>query len=130
MRYLMFERRFVKPIVDGTKRQTIRASSCHAPRELLSLRQWAGVPYRSKQLEIVPPVRIAAVEAISIFVLDAGLGIFVSGVQVEDVEAFARADGFPSADKMAARYRAKGRVAKTDEFSGALIRWEPIKENR
>lgn len=122
--YLMFESRFVAPIQAGTKRQTIRVDSRVQPGDTLSLRRWTGRPYRSPQHPIVPAVRVVSVQSLTIFVLDAGLGVFVAGEQVHDVEAFARADGFNSEDDMAGRYRDRG----IEHFNGVLIRWEPIEE--
>lgn len=120
--YLMFESRFVAPIQAGTKRQTIRENSRVLPGDTLSLRRWTGGPYRSPQHPIVPAVCVVSVEPLEIFVFDAGLGVFVGGEQVQDVEAFARADGFASADEMARRYRERD----VEHFRGVLIRWEPI----
>lgn len=52
MRVITFQPRFHDPIRQGIKRSTIRKQGKRPPPkigDLLSLRTWTGIPYRSKQ---------------------------------------------------------------------------------
>lgn len=54
MTVLMFQPRFSALVESGQKVQTIRPPRKRLPKplEILSLRQWTGKPYRSKQREL------------------------------------------------------------------------------
>jgi hypothetical protein len=49
MKVLMFQDRFAGKVRDGSKPHTIRKTARCKPGDVLSLRQWTGKPYRSKQ---------------------------------------------------------------------------------
>lgn len=94
---ILFQKRFVAPLLAGTKRQTIRPHRKRPIRigDRLSLRHWGDTAYRSPQVEIL------AVEVIGVLPIE----VYPSGIRVgggelqsqkEELDAFARNDGFPS----------------------------------
>lgn len=128
-----FKSGFVPLIQSGAKRQTIRAHrKRHArPGEMLQL----YTAMRTKQCrKIIPDVRCVAVDEI---IMPAGCWtnkgdydpILINGIPVllDDLEAFARADGFQAEQSHTAAhemrtfwrlYHGLGR------FEGVVIRWE------
>lgn len=117
MRVIMFQPQFVPQIEAGTKRSTIRPRARCKPGDELSLRQWTGKPYRSKQREIMCRPRCKAVNDIRI---NNGT-VSVNGMVLHGKEEseLARCDGF--ADFVAMR----DWFEKTHglPFSGELIEW-------
>lgn len=49
MRVILFQNQFAELVRSGVKRQTIRCKARCKPGDVLSLRRWSGLPYRSKQ---------------------------------------------------------------------------------
>ena len=100
---LMFDRRFVADITDGTKRQTYRKPRARPirPGDTISLRHWEGVAYRSIQIEIAEVV-CTSVE-------------FARLTAVEITHRHAVDDGFPDRDSMIDYFDLP--------FRGYLIRW-------
>lgn len=96
MRVILFNPRFSPLVATGRKRQTIRKRARCQPGDTLSLRRWTGRPRRSKHATIrdVTCSRVYQVR------------IMTDAVQIrrgnttrmltlrEDLDAFARADGF------------------------------------
>lgn len=123
MKYLVFAPRFVGPIRAGTKDQTIRKAPRLQPGEELALRAWEGVPYRSDQVDIVPPVRVESVAPVTIGVRSGHLRVWVDGIEQtgDRLERFARRDGFEGAGDMARHYEREGRPS----FQGFVVRWAP-----
>lgn len=108
MKYVMFTQRFHAALRDGTKTQTIRRDLRLAVGESLALRAWSGRPYRSKQLDVIPPVTLSAVLPVRIMAYIDGLQVIVgTGARLEgaDLDAFARRDGFTDWPAMWAYYR-------------------------
>lgn len=121
MRVLMFQPRFVPLIENDAKFHTIRPVPKRSieVNDYLSLRYWQDKPYRSKQIPI-RDVMCKAVYRIRIHVWDGRLIIkFAGRAPVVDIKAFARADGFRSAEDMAEWWM------RTHElpFEGVMIRW-------
>ena len=133
MRVLIFLPRFVGPIQEGTKRQTIRkARRSHPiqPDDWLSLRRWHGKPYRSCQEEIIPAVQCEAVRPIRIrlnphrneLVIGIGSGLHAHLLTQDgpnEVASFVRADGFACVSDFVDHWAASGVMA----FEGVLIEW-------
>jgi len=65
MRVIMFQPRFINGITAGTKTTTIRAKARCSPGDVLSLRYWTGLPYRSKH-GLIMDVACSAVDRIEI----------------------------------------------------------------
>ena len=122
MAVIMFQNRFADKVLSGTKLQTIRP-----PRkrpivvgETLSLRQWSGAPYRSKQsvLRSAECVRVSsfAIEQTSrefVFVVD---GIRLNQNQWSQL---ARDDGFDCTSDLLNWFRNTHGLP----FRGVLIGW-------
>jgi hypothetical protein len=120
---LMFQPRFAWLVEAGTKRQTIRARGVRVIRagDLLDLREWSGLPYRSKQR------RLGLAECTSVepvFIGQYALPVAVAGEELcaKARKYFARADGFDSLGQM---YDWFSRVHGLP-FTGSLIKWRPM----
>jgi len=94
----MFKPRFAALVAEGKKLQTVRPIPHRMPKpgDLLSLREWCGAPYRSKQRVI----REAVVESVRRVTINYG---FVQSIEIDgtwltnaEEDAFAVADGFAS----------------------------------
>lgn len=123
MRVLLFKPRFASLVESGAKRQTVRADGKRNPKpgDVLSLRTWTGLPYRSKQRVLRPEVKCLAVQEV---LINGGMGL----MSIRDVilkraeaEAFAAADGFTNATEMFHWFlKEYGR----GPLIGLLISWE------
>ena len=130
MRVILFLPRFVEPIQAARKHQTIRARTPIQPEEVVSLRAWSGLPYRSKQREIIPPVVCESIRPITI-----GFEIWENRVEIavggqalthEEVCSFVRADGFRCVSDFLEHWH-RQRVL---DFEGVLIEWSDRPGNR
>ena len=119
MRVLIFQDRFAALVQIGAKRQTIRATARCKPGDTLSLREWSGRPYRSKQSLL----REATCTSVS------HVGIGTGGVESNGrvmlfgspaADDFARADGFADFAEMREWFQG----AHGLPFLGELISWE------
>jgi hypothetical protein len=123
MTVFIFLPRFVEPIQAGSKHQTIRATARCKPEDLLSLRHWAGLPYRSKQREIIPPVVCEVVRPLTIRIdrLDnrADITIGDEPLSHDEVCRFVRADGFRHLSDFVEHWHARDAL----HFEGVLIEW-------
>jgi hypothetical protein len=120
MRVILFQERFANSVLLETKLQTIRRRACCKPGDVLSLRMWTGLPYRSKQWEIhrrlcraVKPIRMY-------FERDGKFIIEISGRRVSNRDEFAKADGFTSLEDMAQWFV---RTHGAEDIQGELIVW-------
>lgn len=120
-----FQKQFVEPILDGTKRHTIRANrfgrSRHArPGEALQL--YYGM--RTKHCRKIADATCATVLPILIY-RPSGLilGVNIDGVAVQDLEAFARSDGFESLAAMSQFWTAKHGHGSSHE---TIVTWHPL----
>lgn len=129
---LIFAPLFAPLVAAGSVRQTIRRTPKRPihPGDVLYLRRWRGAAYHSLQVDLgagtltsVDPIRIEVLDLFSPFASPV-IAIEIAGVEVpaEDLDAFARADGFFDAAEMAAWY--SGHNASL--FEGVLIRWNPF----
>ncbi len=120
-----FDPRFVEPIRQGYKRQTIRAPRAlpgrHARRgELIQLYVGLRGPEAAK---IVRDVRCTDVLELDMRFGPGGeIGrVWAGGCRVLDLDDFALRDGFRDADDMARFWREKHRALA--RFEGVLIEW-------
>lgn len=112
---ILFQRRFASAIVSGEKQNTIRLPRKRPIRagDVVSLRTWTGLPYRSKQ-RTLGTARVEGVEPIRI---DA-YGILVAGEKV-NAETLAKGDGFSSFGEMLDWFEETHALP----FTGELIVW-------
>lgn len=111
MRVLMFKDRFASLVESGEKTRTIRKHARCKPGDTLSLRQWTGRPYRSKQRVL----RTAICRNVVPVLIVPG----TSGAAFEDL---AKADGFSSFAEMK-RWFAEVHGLP---FEGEMIVWEGL----
>lgn len=116
MRVLMFKPELAVKIEAGLKFQTIRSRANCASGDTLSLRKWAGKPYRSRQILITN----TTCTRVDYVVID-GHGIVVGGKALDPGPAavFAAADGFDSEDEMIGFFAREYGLP----FSGSVIYW-------
>ena len=120
-----FQKQFAPRILDGTKRQTVRARGKrrHAqPGEALQL--YTGM--RTRHCRLIARATCWRVQPIAIRFLDGAFDrsmIIIDGAPVLR-EAFAKADGFDSWAELRA-FWAKHH-AGVDEFEGYCISWHPL----
>lgn len=119
----LFERRFVVRIQTGAKVTTLRPErrNPHRIGDVLDMRHWRGVAYRSPQVRIMGAVVIDYTPC-TLF----HDGYQIDGVRVAmtaDLQRFAREDGFNSwaelQDWFTLRY--------VLPFQGWLTRWRPLR---
>jgi hypothetical protein len=120
MNVILFQNRFVVPILKGTKWQT-----CRLHRKDGSLRVWVGAPYRSKQREIARAL-VTEVESVSIWQDGISFGDGTARVWWCDVDrrpdvldSFARRDGFTCFQTLAAWFKEMHGLP----FRGSVIEW-------
>lgn len=123
MTTIMFQKRFVTPLLSGAKRQTIRP-----PRkrpivvgEKLSLRHWYDKAYRSPQVEILK-AECTAVFDITISTHGVQIGTGSIKTSKPQLDEFARGDGFESWAAM--REFFESRFGYGLPFAGTLIQFE------
>lgn len=119
MKVIMFKERFARLVESGTKKHTIRPPRKKSIKagDILSLRQWTGLPYRSKQRE----VRRALCAAVHTVTMSANL-LILDGVAVtpNHWDTFAKHDGFESWEELWCWFlREHGKL----RFSGIVIYW-------
>lgn len=126
MKVLMFQPRFAPLVKAGTKRQTIRPKRNRPikPGELLSLRQWQGKPYRSKQKFLIESTcrgtdDIAMSESNSNGKIRFVLSVNGIKLTIPRIEILARLDGFTCGFEMWTWFREEHGFP----FRGDIIRW-------
>lgn len=125
----LFQPRFASMVRSGEKCQTIRPTPKRRPQagDILDAREWSGLPYRSKQIKIGR----YAIKSVEDIVIDADerdsveVGTLVASQwsgpfkRVEDLDAFARADGFKDFEEMRNWFVSTHGLP----FIGILIQW-------
>lgn len=126
----MFKPQFAHFVKAGTKKQTVRPVPKVLPKpgDMLSLREWIGRPYRSKQREICKAV---VSEVIGVLILSP-MSIYLSKMHDPNVASrwqvlstkeqceFACADGFKGRGEMLDWFEKQHGLP----FTGILIKWE------
>lgn len=121
-----FQKQFVRPILEGTKRQTIRDERKRHARPGEELQLYTGM--RTRDCKLIAKVSCIRVGTITLD-LDAGRAVILDNdgmatMHAHDrIEHFARADGFESFEAMRA-FWAKHHPGVTS-FQGVIITWEP-----
>lgn len=118
LRVVMFQPRFARLVEAGEKWQTIRPKRKIPVRagDRLSLREWTGLPYRSKQRQLRDET---VCERVELFTLD------VMRVRA-DRDDFARADGFEDWPEMLNWFLCTHGYA----FKGVTIYWPNVLMSR
>jgi hypothetical protein len=114
----MFLNRFAHPIVEGTKRQTIRPPRKRPVKvgQALSLRVWTDKAYRSPQRKLIDTTCIAVFD---ILITRYGYRLNAGRMQT-DLDDFARADGFQDWQEFIGHFEGFYGLP----FHGVLIQWE------
>lgn len=122
-----FNPRFVEPIRQGLKTQTIRAHGLrrHArPGELLQLYTGMRTQHCKRILPAVPCLAVMRVEISFAFTGDQLIDrIATDEVRVRDLDAFAIRDGFTDREDMSTFFREIHPTAPAKGFTGVLIEW-------
>lgn len=129
MRVYTFQPRFARLVRDGIKRQTIRRGRLDRKRtkvgDILSLRQWVGKPYRSRQ-ETLRAIEVC--KEVHTFEIRRVENLFYHGfldgerIAAHELDRIAREDGFRDAGEMLKWFMDNHGVREHD-FKGDLIRW-------
>lgn len=121
MRVILFQPQFHAAIKGGTKRSTIRKTARCKPGDELSLRQWTGKPYRSKQRVIaekkctkVTPIVVGKF-GIELHHPDGNQTI----TGADDLDKFAQRDGFGAFIELEYWFQKTHGLP----FSGQMIEW-------
>jgi len=111
----MFKPQFAPLVKSGVKRQTVRPVPARMPKaaEPISLREWTGKPYRSKQ-RVLREAKICEVSRCDI--TDTGVAV---NSYAEPCDDFARADGFRDFFELHDWFKAQHGLP----FEGILIKW-------
>lgn len=120
-----FKKRFEVPILDGTKLQTVRAHRKRHARVDEELQLYTGM--RTLQCRLLGRAICRSVERIKIDV-DGGSIHYPRWAETfsgdDDLDAFARRDGFADWADMQAFWRAEH--PSISVFDGVLIEWSPL----
>jgi len=123
----MFKRQFAEMVSAGKKLQTVRPTPTRMPKagDVIDLREWTDKPYRSKQRKLGIG-RILEVRVITITSERIEIEAWRGFRRMPNLDEFALRDGFESFKEM------KGWFEKEHglPFSGILIRWELVNEER
>ena len=126
MANLMFQKRFIDPLIAGTKRQTIRPRRKRpfAVGARLSLRHWSDKAYRSPQVEIMAAECTACFD---ILVCREGVRVGIGPVETrkQQLDDFAKADGFSCWLEM--RDFFESRFGYGLPFEGTLIQFAKVR---
>jgi hypothetical protein len=115
----LFQPRFAHQVETRVKRQTIRPIPARIPLpgDLISCRAWTGKPYRSPQrILLVSPIQYVVGVKIGVE------GVWCADIRVENLDAFAKADGFEGWVDMRSWFIQNHDLVGS-YFRGILIRW-------
>jgi uncharacterized protein YqfB (UPF0267 family) len=119
-----FKRQFAEPILTGTKGGTIRGDRRRHARPSEELQLYTGM--RTKHCRLITRKTCIAVEVIHLdfIVSRIAIGGHLWLSDDDELDIFARFDGFQSWPELAAFWR--GTHGDVDEFNGWHIRWMPL----
>jgi hypothetical protein len=123
----LFMPQFAPKVEDGTKRQTVRPTPKRRPKvgERLSLREWTGKPYWSKQ-RVLRETVLKDWEPVTIYPwnLQIGTGLGFRNLtrpnHNRELDAFAVADGFRNFGEMFEWFERQ----HSRPFSGIVLYWD------
>lgn len=113
----MFKPQFAPLVEAGTKCQTVRPTPKRMPKpgDRISLRTWAGKPYRSRSKHrVLREATISEVSPCSIY----ENAVYVNGIP-EHRECFAVADGFADYGELAEWFKTTHGLP----FDGVVLKW-------
>lgn len=113
-----FQEAFASYVWCEAKKQTIRAKRRHRPRVGQTAYCFAGMRTRKCRRLGQWPIRVVA----DVRIDEAGVILNGAPIHPEDLDAFARADGFGHWDAMLNWFRASHGLP----FNGDLISWSPL----
>lgn len=116
-----FKKRFAEPILDGTKRQTIRADRKRHARPGERLQLYTGM--RTKHCKLIARTTCLGIDHVMLNFADYGV-VRINGIVLFSdaaMQKFARLDGFASWADMRAFWHENH--PGIDEFHGVIIRW-------
>lgn len=130
---------FASKLVNGEKLHTIRgnydlwrvnADKMQTGKYVLSVRQWSGVPRRSKQREVYNTDECIGVEAVAIeYSADAdsiAVSIEKRTLSNEEIERLAKNDGM-TLDDFKDWFFAKQRNKQDASFNGVIVHFTPLR---
>jgi hypothetical protein len=118
-----FKSMFAPKILDGTKRQTIRADRKRHVRPGEELQLYTGM--RTRQCRLI--ARVTCEELARVRLMFEDMLVFINGdvaFEPRDVDVFARRDGFEDWPSM--RWFWQTEHGAINEFEGVLITWKPL----
>lgn len=119
-----FKRRFIAPILAGTKRQTIRAERKRHARPGEELQLFTGM--RTKQCRLLGRATCLTVQPIRMFIKARCVESEGDTISCRlGTDTFACADGFKTRDELAAFWA--DNHPGIDPFSGVLITWGTLR---
>ncbi|MFL5044909.1 MAG: hypothetical protein ACJ8FU_08280 [Xanthobacteraceae bacterium] len=127
-----FQPCFVQPILDGAKRQTIRADRRRHARPGEELQLYTGM--RTKHCKLIARKTCLNVLPVMLWLMDGkvfiggALGTYYGDGFDKTLDSFARLDGFSSWTELTA-FWAK-HFPGANKFSGVLITWEAARSFR
>lgn len=115
----LFKPQFAAMVRSGEKCQTMRPVPKRMPKagDIISLREWTGKPYRSKQ-RILRESIVSEIE--EIWISDGGILLAGETLTVPQEWSFARADGFNTPKDMLEWFN----VTHGLPFKGIVIKWQ------
>jgi uncharacterized protein YqfB (UPF0267 family) len=114
-----FKASFAAPIISGLKRQTIRADRKRHARPGEELQLYTGM--RTRQCRLLRRAECVSVRPIEIDVQPLLIAtIFIEGVPIDDLNEFARDDGFEDLADMHKFWRDNHQPG---QFTGVIISW-------
>lgn len=121
-----FNRRFIEPIRQGTKTQTIRANGKRPHARMgQALQLYTGMR-TAHCFRIIPDVPCVTTMFVEIAFIGYELAaVKTDGIPVRDLEAFARRDGFRDALDMAEFWEKYNPHGFAYGFEGTVIEWAP-----
>jgi hypothetical protein len=122
-----FQKRFIEPILSGTKRQTVRRIGARRPAKPgEELQLYSGL--RTKQCRLIARARCADVSPVQIVFgcldLDERDMVFVDGISCL-INDFARDDGFSCWAELR-EFWAKHHPDVSTDFEGLRIAWDTL----
>ena len=137
MRVLTFQPQFHDFVRSGQKTSTIRDKARCKPGDELSLRQWIGMPYRTKQKLLIPNQVCAAVTTVRMEIRQSGafvlsliheesgtVVILADGEQVKEGAChIARREGFASFNVMKDWFITNKKITAERPYQGNQIEW-------
>jgi len=124
----IFKPRFADLVESGAKVQTCRPTPKRMPKrgDSISLREWTGKPYRSKQ-RIIREATVTRTRRVEIWPQSAIIALDGQKLGYDEMLNFARADGFADHWDMIGWFSKEHGL---DKFEGIVIYWQNAPDQR